>query len=144
MVRLRKQIERAPDEPAKLALIDHQVQEMFGHLLRPEDRAPLARTLLARLAEVPPPPQGVTREDLAGAAMSFALVVSSCIPAAAPSLFIQDPRMALRVSNALLLAMLFLAGWMWARYTGTNRLLAGTGLMVFGVTLVGVAMALGG
>jgi len=144
MVRLRKRIERAPNDQAKLALIDHQVEEMFGRLLRPEDREPLGRTLLHRIAEVPPPPPGVRREDLAGAAMSFALVVLSCIPAAVPFLFIHDPRIALRVSNALLLGMLFITGWQWARYTGTNRFVAGFGLLVFGVVLVGVAMALGG
>lgn len=144
MVRARTLISRAPDEATRLAIVAHHVDEALGRILLPEDRDHLCRTILGRLAEVPPPPQGVTREDLAGACMSFVLVVLSCIPAAIPFFIIPDTRMALRVSNGLLLAMLFIAGWQWARYTNANRFIAGTGLLVFGLVMVGVAMALGG
>jgi hypothetical protein len=52
--------------------------------------------------------------------------------------------MALRASNALLLGILFFAGYWWARYTGFNSWAAASGLTALGIVLVIVAIALGG
>jgi len=48
------------------------------------------------------------------------------------------------VSNAVALAMLFLAGWILARYAGGNRWRAGAAMAATGAVLVAAIMALGG
>lgn len=84
------------------------------------------------------------REDFLGAVAAFLLVVISAAPATIPFLVIEDPRTALRVSNGLLLAMLFGVGWAWAGYTNIPRWRMALSLMGIGVVLVGIAIPLGG
>jgi len=55
-----------------------------------------------------------------------------------------DPHVALRVSNGVLIGMLFGLGWTWAGYAGVSRLKAGLAVMAIGVALVALAIALGG
>ena len=46
-----------------------------------------------------------------------------------------------RISNLVLVALLFIVGFYWARYIGAN---AGVVMLLSGLALVGVALALGG
>ena len=86
----------------------------------------------------------VRKEDLLGAFTSFWLVVLTSVPAAVPFLLIDNARIALRVSNAILLALLFIAGCLWARYTLGKPWLVGLGFLIGGAALVAIAIALGG
>ena len=86
----------------------------------------------------------LTKEDFYGALACFWLVFASCLPAALPFLIFSEPRFALRVSNFLLIALLFLVGRKWAKYAGTNQLLAGLLMVAIGLALVGTAILLGG
>ncbi len=69
---------------------------------------------------------------------------ATCLPAAVPFLLLSEPTHALRASNFLLIAMLFVVGHMWAQYAHTNRLLAGLVMVAIGLALVGAAVLLGG
>jgi VIT1/CCC1 family predicted Fe2+/Mn2+ transporter len=84
------------------------------------------------------------RSDFYGGIACAVLVFLTALPAAVPFMLIDDARLALRVSNGLLVAMLFGVGYIWARYTNANRVLTGLAMMLVGVLLVGAAMALGG
>jgi len=86
----------------------------------------------------------VTKEDVYGAVACFLLVFVSCLPAAIPFFIFSQPHFALRVSNFLLIVLLFLVGRKWAQYAGTDRRIAGTTMVVIGLILVGVAILLGG
>jgi hypothetical protein len=55
-----------------------------------------------------------------------------------------DARSALRVSNAILLALMFFTGYWWARHTLSRPWLVGLAFLVVGIGLVVVAIALGG
>ena len=57
---------------------------------------------------------------------------------------IDDAWIALRVSNAILLGLLFFAGFRWARHTVLPPLRTGLLFLAAGVALVAVAIALGG
>ena len=85
-----------------------------------------------------------TSEDLYGALASFWLVFVSCLPAALPFLMFSRPLFALRVSNFLLIALLFVVGYKWAKYSGTNPIITGSAMVVIGLVLVGTAVLLGG
>ena len=72
------------------------------------------------------------------------LVFLTALPAAVPFMLIDNARLALRVSNGLLVAMLFGVGYFWARHTNANRVITGLVMMLVGVILVAAAIALGG
>jgi VIT1/CCC1 family predicted Fe2+/Mn2+ transporter len=84
------------------------------------------------------------RDDVLGALASFVLVFATSLPAAFPFFFLRDPMLALRVSNLLLIVMLFVVGWWWAGYSHGSRIGTGLTMMSIGVVLVLVAKALGG
>jgi VIT1/CCC1 family predicted Fe2+/Mn2+ transporter len=86
----------------------------------------------------------VTRESLAGAFSVFLLVFCSTFPAAAPFLFIQQQALALRVSNAIAVGMMFIAGFLVGGYAGLSRFVSGFAVALIGVALVGVTMLFGG
>jgi VIT1/CCC1 family predicted Fe2+/Mn2+ transporter len=71
-------------------------------------------------------------------------VVASALPPAIPFLLIADPVVALRVSNIVLVALLFVVGFYWARSIGGGGLRTGLVMMLSGVLLVGIAIAFGG
>ncbi len=79
-----------------------------------------------------------------GAFTSFWLVVITSAPAAIPFLLFDDARFALRVSNAILLASLFVVGYVWARFTMGRPWIVGLMLLLGGTVLVGRSILLGG
>jgi hypothetical protein len=92
----------------------------------------------------PPQPVRLTSQDLRGALMVFVLVAVTALPAALPFLFIQDPLIALRTSNAILIGLLFLVGYRWGGHAGAPAWLAGLLIMSLGVAMVVIAIPLGG
>ena len=61
-----------------------------------------------------------------------------------PFLLFGDPRMALRASNAVAIAMLFGCGYGLGRYGGYSPWTTGLSMVVLGLVLVGITIALGG
>jgi VIT1/CCC1 family predicted Fe2+/Mn2+ transporter len=72
------------------------------------------------------------------------LVFLSTFPVVIPFIFMREAVPALRVSNAVAIAMLFLIGHAFGRYAGVNAWRTGLWLVALGVVLVGITMALGG
>jgi VIT1/CCC1 family predicted Fe2+/Mn2+ transporter len=142
--RLIHAIQQAPDAGSALDIIRSDIEPLFETLTGPQDREMLCRSILGYLAHSRAPKTRVTGEDLYGALASFWLVFMSCLPAALPFLVFSEPTRALRVSNALLIAMLFIVGRMWAQHAQTSPLVAGLVMVAIGLALVGVAILLGG
>ena len=86
----------------------------------------------------------LTKTDWLGALGIFLLSFLSTFPIVIPFLFIGDARLALRVSNAVAIAMLFLCGFFFGRYAGIQPVAMGVAMVAIGCALVGVAIALGG
>ena len=127
--------------------LDHLRTELSNDLAdigNTNDRERFYASILAATKLHPSMPVRVTREDLRGAALVFLLVVATAIPAAVPFLIIGDPYVALRVSNGILAALLFVAGYWWGRHIGASPFLSGALIMSIGVVLVLVAIPLGG
>jgi hypothetical protein len=137
-------VQHAPNPGAALDIVRAEVESEFEALSKPEEREVLCAAILKHLAHVRPRKVHVTKQDLYGAVACFWLVFVSCLPAAVPFLIFSNPTQALRVSNGVLVVMLFLVGHKWAQYAGTNRLAAGLAMVVIGLALVGVAILLGG
>lgn len=144
MARLGELVRRAATDEAAAAIIEKEFEELLGVTVAPAERAEFHLRMARHVRASQPRPRGVTRGDLYGAIASFWLVFFASIPAALPFLFIRDAWTALRVSNAILIGLLFVAGFRWARHTALRPWLAGLTFMVAGVALVGIAIALGG
>jgi hypothetical protein len=142
--RLVRAVQKAPDRAAALEAIRLVVEPGFQYLTLQKDKEAVYEAILKEVAHARPPQTTVTREDLHGAFASFLLVFVSCLPAAAPFLIFSNPTLALRVSNGLLIAMLFWVGQKWAYHIHAHRLLVGLAMVAVGLALVGVAVLLGG
>jgi VIT1/CCC1 family predicted Fe2+/Mn2+ transporter len=142
--RLIQEIRKAADQRAALALVRDEVDAGFEDVIGSQEREAISQTVLEHLAKSQTKRTRITRDDLWGALACFWLVVVSCFPATIPFLIFSDARFALRVSNALLIVMLFVVGQKWAQYVYTSRWIAGLTMVGIGLGLVGVAVLLGG
>jgi hypothetical protein len=144
-IRLARALQGTKDEAAAMAVVAGELDGPLEPITTPEGRRRLYREIVGVVSNTPTPRNRILKEDLYGALASFWLVFLSTIPAAVPFLiFTHEPRFALRVSNALLLALLFLVGYQWARFTGGRGLVTGAVMTLIGGALVGLAVALGG
>jgi hypothetical protein len=100
----------------------------------------------ARLAQLPEPPARarMTGEDWRGAAGVFLLVFLSTFPVVIPFIVMRSAMPAMRVSNAIAVAMLFMTGYTYGRLIGHRPILTGISMVALGSALVGITMALGG
>jgi hypothetical protein len=142
--RLVRAIQAAPSQGVALDMIRNEVEPELEFLARPEDRETFYRAALKHLAQGGVLRTTLKKDDFYGGLVCFWLVFASCLPAAAPFLIFSEPTRALRVSNFLLVAMLFGVGYKWADYANVNRPLVGLAMVAVGLALVGVAVLLGG
>lgn len=142
--RLGRAIRQAPDEAIARDHVAAELNPLFADLLNRQEAEALYARVAANVAAKSETPTSVTKEDWLGALMSFALVVVASFPAAIPFMLIDDARLALRVSNGVLVGLLFFTGYWWARYTVSRPWIAGLAFLVIGIALVVAAIALGG
>lgn len=108
------------------------------------DEADVER-LAARIRAGPPPAAPrLEWGDLAGAAWTCLLVILATLPPVVPFLLARDVGLALRVSNGVAVACLFVAGWSLGKATGVRPVALGGGMVILGGALVAITIALGG
>lgn len=102
--------------------------------------------LLLRVRALPPNARHsvVTGGDLKAALAIFVLVAVSTLPPSIPFLFIEQIDVAMRVSNAVALIMLFIVGARLGRYMGRSPWPMAFAMAAIGAVLVAVTIALGG
>jgi len=137
-------VQHAPDSGTALALVQENLEPELQAWLAPGEGEAFSRSVLPYLFNAQVTRTNVTRDDVYGAIACFILVFVSCLPAAVPFFLFSQPHLALRVSNLLLLILLFLVGRKWARYVGLSQLASGSVMLLIGLALVGVAILLGG
>jgi hypothetical protein len=142
-VRLVRAVRRAPNEQSALRMIQNEVEPELQALLDPQEAEAFNRSILKHMAGAQTTTKALTKDDFYGAVACFWLAFVSCLPAAIPFLIFSKPYLALRVSNFLLLVLLFWVGRKWADYLGVNRLVAGVSMVAVGLVLVGIAILLG-
>jgi hypothetical protein len=92
----------------------------------------------------PPQRPSLQADDWRGALGVFLLVVASMLPVVVPFLFVHDAHRALRVSNGVAVALLFVCGYVTGRLTAYHPWGTGVGMVALGSLLVAMTMALGG
>jgi VIT1/CCC1 family predicted Fe2+/Mn2+ transporter len=138
-------VQKATSDSEARDLVAGELDEVLSRITEPAERQRFYADVVGRLKGAAIPARGgVTRTDLIGGFASGWLVFLTSFPAALPFFFIDDPRFALRVSNAILLALLFGVGYRFARLTMARPWLAGTTFLLVGFVLVVAAIALGG
>ncbi len=142
--RLGHAVRGVADERSAVRLVSDELDELLETVTSVSERQALYARIVANLRAKPATANALTRQDVLGALTSFCLVVLASLPAAIPFLLLDDARIALRLSNAILIAMLFMTGYLWARHTLGNPWLVGLGFLIGGSALVVMAIALGG
>ncbi len=133
---------RGPDADQGRAAIAEALPSAVVTALPSEDLE-LVRSRLARLPE-PPLRARLTWEDFRGAVATFFLVFLSTFPVALPFLFVSEVHRALRLSNAVAILLLFIAGVSLGRYSDLHPLRTGLVMVAIGAALVAITIALGG
>ena len=135
-------VRNATDLSAAQQIIADTLPPRLASLLPPE-QLELMRRQLRQIPEPPVHPR-LTGRDWIGAMGVCLVVFLSTFPVAVPFLFLGEARLALRVSNVIAIAMLFLCGYACGRYAGLRPWVAGLSMVAVGGALVAVAIALGG
>jgi VIT1/CCC1 family predicted Fe2+/Mn2+ transporter len=137
-----RDIKAASDPIAAKRLISAALPEEVASVMGPQD----LEALRQRLVETPTPPvrARLGKVDVLAALGVCLLVFLSTFPVVIPFIFMREAVPALRVSNAVAIAMLFLIGNAFGRYAGVNAWRTGLWLVALGVALVGITMVLGG
>jgi VIT1/CCC1 family predicted Fe2+/Mn2+ transporter len=86
----------------------------------------------------------VTKIDLKTALGIFLLVFISTFPIAIPFIIVHDAKLALRISNLVAIILMFICGWLLAKYGGYNKWIASVAMTLIGLALVGLTVSLGG
>jgi hypothetical protein len=99
-----------------------------------------------RLRALPEPASlaKLEKNDYLGGLAVFLLVFLSTFPVAIPFILMESAKPALRVSNAIAIALLFIAGYAYGRCIGRKQWLIGISMVALGSSLVAMAIPLGG
>jgi hypothetical protein len=132
-------IRQAPDSETAWRVITNALPPELAAVL-PAEQLELMRQKLQQLPEPSHGPR-LTKRDWTGA---LALCLLSFLSTVIPFLFLSDARLALRVSYAVAIAMLFCCGYVFGIQSGLRPWAAGFAMVAVGGALVGIAVALGG
>jgi VIT family len=140
-LKLREIRQSSDPETARRVIADVLPPELAA--LLPLDQIELMRQKLQQSPE-PSPDAGLTKRDWTGALGLCLLSFLSTFPVVIPFLFLSDARLALRVSYAVAIVMLFGCGFVFGVRSGLRPWAAGLAMVAVGAVLVGIAVALGG
>ena len=135
-------VRKVSDPQQARRIIADALPSVVASILEPAE----LETMRVRLKELPEPPARahLGRDEWLGALGVFLLVFLSTFPVVIPFIFMHNALPALRVSNAIAIAMLFSAGFTYGRCVERRPWLTGISMVALGAVLVGLTMALGG
>jgi VIT1/CCC1 family predicted Fe2+/Mn2+ transporter len=135
-------IREAADGSAARQILGSSLHPLLASALS-KDQMELIRQNLRQMPE-PLERYRLTKRDWLGAGSICLLCFLSTLPIALPFIFVSEARLALRVSNAVALAMLALCGYAFGYRSGISPWVTALLMVAFGAAMVGVAIALGG
>ena len=135
-------VRNATDPQKAHRLIAGALPPLVSSILKPEE----LEAMRQRLKDLPEPPDRprLDKDEWLGALGVFLLVFLSTFPVVIPFLVMKNAWLALRISNTIAMAMLFLTGCAFGRITSRRPWGMGISMVVLGGILVGLTMALGG
>jgi hypothetical protein len=142
--RIGYEVRTAPSPLRATQLVAAELDDLLVPLTDARQRDSLYAAIVQRVKSEPIAPRPVTGKDLLGGLESALLVFACSFPAVLPFLLFDEPGFALRMSNGMLLALLYYLGYRHARHTLTKPWIAGLVFLLAGLFLVAVAIRLGG
>jgi len=135
-------VRKAADPQQARHLIADALPPLFASVLQPTELDAVHQ----RLLELPEPPDhaSLEKDDLRGAVGVFLLVFLSTFPVVIPFIVMRSAMPALRISNAVAIAMLFVTGYVYGRNVGHRPWVLGIAMVLLGAMLSALTMALGG
>ena len=139
---LRANLCGATDAAAGQALIADALPPRLAAVVGTDELESLRRRVL-EYPSMPMQPR-LDWKDFKGAIGVFLLVVLSTFPLVVPFMLLDQTALAVRLSNLVGLGVLFIAGWVLAKYAGAKPWLGAIALTVIGAVLITAIIALGG
>jgi hypothetical protein len=139
---LMNKLRKNNDRQSSRSILREGIQPLVSNLLTEEEIDKLAD----RIKALPDPSIKylLTKKDFYSAFQIFLLVFICTLPVALPFGIFSEPSIALQVSNAVAIVLLFVGGFILASYAGFRRSLTAFIYMLIGVILVAITIALGG
>ena len=132
---------KEPDEIRQS--VKDAIPPLLADIISPQEINHLHHTLV-QMPELPKH-SFLTRRELINAGLVFLLVFLSTFPVIIPFFFIHEkPIIAIRISNAIAITLLFIAGYFLGNKTGHPAWLVGLIFTIIGMALVFMTIALGG
>jgi len=118
------------------------LSETLNHLMQEED----LNRLVEKVRQYPAPKgvAWVTRQDLKGALAVLLLVFLTTFPVVLPFLFVSEVHLAMRLSNAIAILLMFFLGVTLARFSNQGFYSLGFAVVGIGMFLVLITILLGG
>jgi len=139
-VALLRQLAETKDADEAHRLVAGELPERLAAGAGPAALEAMRQQLLA----APIPRGGLVPHDYAAAAGVFVLVVLATFPVVIPFVFLSEAALALRLSNVLAVATLFIGGFVLGRHAKASPWGFGLAMAAIGAALVAAIVALGG
>lgn len=132
----------APDAAAADRILSEALPPFVAAAMTPPQIA-LLRQQLLQVPQTSGRPR-LTRDDWLGALAVLLITFASTFPVVIPFIAIGDAHLALRVSNAVAIVMMFACGYAFGHRAGLRPIVMGGVMVLIGCALVAIAIALGG
>jgi hypothetical protein len=142
--KVRVMVQDASSDGVASEMVAGEFDPFLEHVTTETERDDLYSRVVKNIRSSPVAANPITKADLMGALASFWLVFFASLPAAVPFMLMDDAYTALRVSNFILVGLLFVTGYRWAKYTLGRPWIVGFCFLIAGLAMVWIALMLGG
>jgi len=128
------------------AILLRRAEDDFAELLSQAQIEQVVDAVSCPAMRLQPREPGFTRRNVSEITTTVVCNMVAVAPATLPFLLLRDNpwQTDLRISNALVVAMMFAVGFGWGRAAGFRPWRTGASLLAIGVVMVGIAVQLGG
>ncbi len=141
-IKVIKKIHESKTDDESGQILKEEIQPAIAGLMSDKELSDLS----GRLKNIPAPSKRnlITGIDLWAGVQIFLLVFFCTFPVAIPFGIVDNLEVAMRTSNGVALLLLFIGGFLLARYAGFRPGITALVYMLIGVALVALTMVLGG
>lgn len=137
-------VQAAATQEEGIAAVADELDYVLEPITGAEQRRQIYLEVLDYLQDSRPQPVTLTRDDLLGGLGSTLVAVLAVLPSLIPLVLFRDTYwLALRASNFVSFAVLFITGYQWGRYSGANPWKMGVMLLTVGAALAVIALLMG-
>jgi VIT1/CCC1 family predicted Fe2+/Mn2+ transporter len=139
-------VSRVKNKSKKEAIgqIEDELDDSLIGVLEKDEKDRIAEQIFLTVNHAAPKRQHVKKDDVLGGAASFLISFMVVLPTMVPFVLSLKLDLAIRLSNIIAVAMLFIVGYVSGGREGMNRIRWALTITVLGVVIVAVTILLGG